>query len=272
VRAWAEKYKDKGLVVIGAHTPEFSFEKNLDNIRREAVSLRVEYPIVVDSDYGVWSAFNNNYWPALYFIDAAGQIRHHHFGEGEYEQSEMLLQRLLMEAGSTNLGDELVSVDPQGLEVAADWGSLKTPETYAGYAQAQGFASPEGFRWDQASDFALPAQWRLNQWALAGNWTVTREFSALSRANGRIAFRFHARDVNLVMGPAEQGTSVRFRVFIDGQPAGAVHGADVDSRGEGTLDHQRTYQLIRQTKPISDRLFEIEFLEPGAEAYCFTFG
>lgn len=272
VRAWAQKYKDRGLVVIGVHTPEFSFEKNLDNIRREAKDMMVDYPIAVDSDYGVWNAFNNQYWPALYLVDAQGRIRYHHFGEGEYEQTEMVLHRLLMEAGSSDLGDELVSVDPQGAEVAADWGSLKTPETYVGYGQAQGFASPGGFRGDQPYDYALPVQLRLNQWALSGDWTVNSEPATLNRANGRIAFRFHARDVNLVMGPAAPGTSVRFRVLIDGQPAGAVHGADVDDQGNGTLSEQRMYQLIRQPKPIADRLFEIEFLDSGAEGFCFTFG
>lgn len=272
VRAWAEKYKDQGLVVIGVHTPEFSFEKNVDNIRRAARDMQVNYPIAVDSDYNVWNAFNNNYWPALYLIDAQGKIRYHHFGEGEYEETEMVLQRLLMEAGSSNLGDELVTVNPQGGEVAADWGTLKTPETYVGYAQAQGFASPGGFRSDQPYAYSLPAQWRLNQWALVGDWTVKREFAELNQANGRIAFRFHARDVNLVMGPAKPGTSLRFRVLIDGQPAGAVHGFDVDGQGNGTLSEQRMHQLIRQTKPIADRLFEIEFLDPGAQALCFTFG
>jgi thiol-disulfide isomerase/thioredoxin len=271
VRAWAEKYKDKGLVVIGVHTPEFSFEKNLDNIRREAKNLGVEYPIAVDSDYAVWEAFNNHYWPALYFADAEGNIRHHHFGEGEYEQSEMILQRLLIEAGG-EVGDEVVSVKPQGLEVAADWGSLKTPETYVGYGQAAGFASPGGFRWDAAHVYELAPQWRLNQWGLSGDWTVKREFAVLNQANGRVACCFHARDVNLVMGPTTQGISIPFRVFIDGKSAGAVHGADVDTEGNGTLGEQRTYQLVRQAKPIADRLFEIEFLEAGAEAYCFTFG
>ncbi len=272
VRAWAEKYKDQGLVVIGVHTPEFSFEKNLDNIRREAKSLGVEYPIAVDSDYAVWNAFGNAYWPALYFVDAQGQIRHHHFGEGEYEKSEMVIQRLLAETGSRELRDEVVAVDPQGLEVAADWSSLKTPETYVGYSQAAGFASPGGMRWDQAHVYELPAQLRLNQWALSGDWTDKRESAVLNEPNGRIAFRFHARDVNLVMGPATPGASIHFRVFIDGKPAGAVHGADVDGQGNGTFSTQRTYQLIRQKKPIQDRLFEIEFLDSGAEVFCFTFG
>lgn len=272
VRAWAEKYKDQGLVVIGVHTPEFSFEKNLDNIRRESGDLKVEYPIAVDSDYGVWTAFDNRYWPALYLADAEGRIRYHHFGEGEYEQTEMAVQRLLMEAGSRNPGDDLVSVEPRGLEVAADWGSLKTPESYVGYGQAEGFVSPGGFRRDQPHEYALPGQWRLNQWALSGHWTVQREFAELNHANGRIAFRFHARDVNLVMGPAAPGTNIRFRLRLDGQPAGDVHGADVDAQGNGTLSEQRTYQLIRQARPIVDRLFEIEFLDPGAQAFCFTFG
>lgn len=272
VRAWAEKYKDRGLVVIGVHTPEFSFEKNLDNIRRAAKDMIVDYPIAVDSDYAVWNAFNNQYWPALYFVDAQGHIRHHHFGEGEYEQSEMIIQRLLAEAGSSNLGDDLVSVDPRGAEVAADWGSLKTPESYVGYGRAEDFASPGGTAWEQSHVYNLPGQLRLNQWALSGDWTVKRESAVLNKANGRIAFRFHARDVNLVMGPAAQVQSVRFRVWIDGQPAGVAHGADVDDQGNGTLTEQRLYQLIRQSKPIVDRQFEIEFLDPGVEAFAFTFG
>ena len=272
LRAWAQKYKDQGLVVIGVHTPEFSFEKNLDNIRREAMNQIVDYPIAVDSDYNIWNAFNNQYWPALYFIDAQGRIRHHAFGEGDYDQSEMVIQRLLMEAGSSNLGDELVSVQPQGLEVAADWSSLKTPESYVGYGRGEGFASPGGAAWDQPHDYSLPVRLGLNQWALAGNWTMRSEFAALNQANGRIAFRFHARDVNLVMGPAAQTSTIRFRVLLDGQPAGAVRGTDVDDQGNGTLTEQRTYQLIRQTKPIADRTFEIEFLDPGAEVFDFTFG
>ncbi len=272
VRAWAEKYKDKGLVVIGAHTPEFSFEKNLDNIRRAAKERMIDYPIAVDSDYGVWNAFNNQYWPALYLIDAQGRIRYHHFGEGDYEQSEMVIQRLVMEAGSSNVGDELVTVNPQGGEVAADWGTLKSPESYIGYERAEGFASPGGAAWDQSHVYALPAQLRLNQWGLVGDWTVKRESAVLNQANGRVAFRFHARDVNLIMGPAAQASSVRFRVLLDGQPAGAVHGADVDEKGEGTLSEQRMYQLIRQPKPITDRQFEIEFLDSGAEVFDFTFG
>ena len=272
VRAWAEKYKDRGLVVIGVHTPEFSFEKNLDNIRRAANDMMVNYPIAVDSDYAVWNAFDNHYWPALYFIDAQGRIRHHQFGEGEYDQSEMVIQRLLAEAGSSNLGDDLVSVDPQGAEVAADLGSLKTPETYVGYGRAEDFSSPGGTAGDQSHVYALPGQLGLNQWALSGDWTVRSESAALNQANGRIAYRFHARDLNLVMGPATKGTSVRFRVLIDGKPPGAAHGVDVDAQGNGTATEQRMYQLIRQQKPIVDRQFEIEFLDPGVEAFDFTFG
>lgn len=272
VRAWASKYKDKGLVVIGAHTPEFSFEENLDNIRRAVKARMIEYPIAVDSDYNIWNAFSNQYWPALYFVDAQGRIRHHQFGEGDYDQSEMVLQRLLMEAGSSGVGDELVSVEPVGGEVAADWGSLKSPESYIGYGRAEGFASPGGAEWDQSHVYALPAQLRLNQWGLVSDWTVKRESAVLNQANGRIAFRFHARDVNLILGPRSAASSVRFRVLLDGQPAGSVHGADLDDKGAGTVAEQRMYQLIRQPKPIADRLFEIEFLDAGVEAFDFTFG
>jgi len=272
VRAWSEKYRDQGLVVIGVHTPEFSFEKNLNNVRWAAKTLRVDYPIAVDSDYVIWRAFDNQYWPALYFIDAQGRARHHHFGEGAYEQSEMVIQRLLAEAGVGGIGDDLVSVDARGLEAAADWGSLKSPENYVGYERTRNFMSPGGAMSDKPGVYALPARLRLNDWALSGNWTVKKEAAALNEPNGMIAYRFHARDLHLVMGPSTPGTPVRFRVRIDGKPPGAAHGIDVDEQGEGTLTEQRLYQLIRQPKPITDRQFEIEFLAPGVEAFVFTFG
>lgn len=272
VRAWADKYKDKGLVVIGVHTPEFSFEKNLDNIRSQAKDEVVDYPIAVDSDYNIWNAFDNHYWPAIYLIDANGRIRYHHFGEGNYDETEMVIIRLLMEAGTTNISDGLVAVNPQGGEVAADYGTLRSPESYIGYEQAQGFASPDGTAWDQSHVYSVPAQLRLNQWGLLGDWKVGRESAVLNQPNGRVAFRFHARDVNLIMGPAKAGSSIRFRVLLDGQPAGAVHGTDVDEQGSGVVSEQRMYQLIRQSAPIVDRTFEIEFLDAGAEAFDFTFG
>jgi thiol-disulfide isomerase/thioredoxin len=272
VRAWAEKYKQHGLVVIGVHTPEFEFERNVENVRRAAKDMRVDYPIAIDSDYAIWRAFDNHYWPALYFVDVQGHIRHHQFGEGQYEQSEMILQQLLAEVGIGDIGQELVSVEASGAEAAADWGSLRSPENYLGYERTENFASPGGAVLDTRQVYAAPAHLRLNQWALDGDWTVERQATRLNEADGRIAYRFHARDLHLVMGPAARGTSVRFRVLVDGQAPGVAHGSDVDDQGNGTLSQQRLYQLIRQGKPITDRLFEIAFLDPGVEAYAFTFG
>lgn len=272
VRAWAEKYQDHGVVVIGVHSPEFSFEHDLENVRRAAQDMRVEYPIAVDNDYAIWSAFNNHYWPALYLVDAQGRIRYHHFGEGAYEQSEMIIQQLLAEAGIGGLSHELVSVDAQGAETAADWGDLRSPENYLGDTRTENFSSPGGAVIDKPGVYAAPARLMLNHWALAGEWTVEQQAIVLNQANGRIAYRFHARDLNLVMGPLARGTSVRFRVFIDGQAPGAAHGIDVDDQGNGTVSDQRLYQLIRQPKPIADRQFEIEFLDAGVEAFVFTFG
>jgi thiol-disulfide isomerase/thioredoxin len=272
VRAWSEKYRDQGLVVIGVHSPEFSFEKNVNNVRWAAKELRVDHPIAVDSDHVIWRAFRNQYWPALYFIDAQGRARHHHFGEGAYEQSEMIIHELLREAGIGGVDQEPVSVNGSGLEAAADWRSLKSPENYVGYARTQNFMSAGGAVLDQPRVYALPARLRLNNWALSGNWTVKKEAAALNAPNGGIAYRFHARDLHLVMGPAAPGTSVRFRVRIDGEPPGAARGIDVDEQGNGTVTEQRLYQLIRQPKPIVERQFEIEFLDSGVEAFAFTFG
>jgi thiol-disulfide isomerase/thioredoxin len=271
VRAWAEKYKNHGLVVVGVHSPEFEFEKNLDNVRRAAKDLKVTYPIAIDNNFAIWRALKNNYWPALYFSDATGRIRHYHFGEGAYEQSEKTIQKLLSEAGKT-MGRELVSVDGLGVEAAADWGSLKSPENYLGYERTENFASPGGAASDERRTYAVPAQLRLNHWALAGDWTMKKQATALNKANGRIVYRFHARDLHLVMGPAARGNSVRFRLLIDGQPPGAGHGIDVDKQGNGTVTEQRLYQLIRQPKPIAARQFEIEFLDAGVEVFAFTFG
>jgi thiol-disulfide isomerase/thioredoxin len=272
VRAWAEKYKNQGLVIIGVHSPEFAFEKNIDNVRRAAKDMKVEYPILIDNDFAIWNALKNQYWPALYFVDAQGRIRHHHFGEGEYEKSEMIIQQLLAEAGVGVTSHELVSVDARGAEVAADWDSLKSPENYVGYERTENFASPGGAVLDKRRVYAVPARLKLNHWALSGDWTMEKQATVLNKANGRIAYRFHARDLHLVMGPATRGTSVRIRVLIDGQPPGAAHGIDVDEQGNGTVTEQRLYQLIRQPKPIADRQFEIEFLNPGVEAFAFTFG
>jgi thiol-disulfide isomerase/thioredoxin len=272
VRAWAEKYKDHGLVVISVHTPEFAFEQELGNVRRAVKNLRIEHPVVIDNDYALWSAFDNHYWPALYLVDAQGRIRYHHFGEGDYEQSERVIQQLLAEAGASGAGDELVAVDAGGIEAAADWGSLRSPENYLGYDRTESFASPGGAVMDTRRVYAAPARLGLNQWALVGDWTMGSEATGLNTASGKIVYRFHARDLHLVMGPAAPGASVRFRVLIDGQPPGAAHGLDVDAQGNGTVSEQRLYQLIRQPQPIAGRLFEIEFLDPGVEVYSFTFG
>ena len=258
--------------MIGVHAPEFAFEKNIDNVRRAAKDMRVNYPIAIDNDYAIWRALKNEYWPALYFVDARGHIRHHQFGEGEYEKSEMIIQQLLAEAGIGGIGHELVSVDARGAEAAADWGSVKSPENYVGYERTENFASPGGAVLGKRRTYAAPASLTLNHWALSGDWTVEKQATVLNKANGRIAYRFQARDLHLVMGPAVRGTSVRFRVLIDGKPPGAAHGIDVDDQGNGTVTEQRLYQLIRQPKPIADRQFEIEFLDSGLEAFAFTFG
>jgi thiol-disulfide isomerase/thioredoxin len=272
VRAWGEKYKDRGLVVIGVHSPEFQFEKNIDNVRWAARDMKVDYPIAIDSDYGIWRAFGNEYWPALYFIDAKGRIRHHQFGEGEYDQSERVIQKLLSEAGRGGDVHDLVSVDGRGAEAAADIGSLRSPETYVGNERTEGFASPGGAAVGKAHVYAVPPRLSLNSWALSGDWTVQRQLAVLNKPGGRIAYRFHARDLHLVMGPTTQGAPVRFRVLIDGQAPGAAHGVDVDGQGNGIMTGPRMFQLIRQQKPVAERLFEIEFLDPGAQAYSFTFG
>jgi thiol-disulfide isomerase/thioredoxin len=272
IRAWAEKYKHRGLVVIGVHSPEFTFEKNVDNVRRAAKDMRVDYPIAIDSDFALWRALKNEYWPALYIVDAQGRVRHHQFGEGDYEQSERIIQQLLVEAGNSGIGHDLVSVDARGAEVSADWENLKSPENYVGYERTENFASPGSTTLDKGRVYAAPAHLRLNQWALSGDWTVQKQATVLNKPNGRIAYRFHARDLHLVMGPATRGAPVRFRVLIDGQPPGAAHGVDVDDQGNGTVTEQRLYQLIRQRQPIADRQFEIEFLDSGVEAFAFTFG
>jgi thiol-disulfide isomerase/thioredoxin len=272
VRAWADKYKAHGLVVIGVHTPEFEFEKNVDNVRRAAKDMKIDYPIAIDSDRAIWRAFNNDFWPALYFVDSQGRIRHHYLGEGAYEHLERIIQQLLVEAGFGGIDHRPVSVHPRGAEAAADLSNMKSPETYVGSERTQNFASPRGPVLDKPVAYDVPARLKLNHWALSGTWTVARQAIVLNVANGRIAYRFHARDLNLVMGPASRGTSVRFRVFINGKPPGAAHGSDVDADGTGTLSEPRVYQLIRQPKPIADRQFEIEFLDPGVQVFSFTFG
>jgi thiol-disulfide isomerase/thioredoxin len=272
VRAWAERYKDHGLVTIGVHTPEFSFERDVENVRKSIKEMRIDYPIAVDSDYAIWQAFDNAYWPALYFVDAEGQIRHHHFGEGAYEESEMVIQRLLAEAGESDVAHDLVSVEGAGIEAAADWGSLKSPENYVGYERTDGFSSPGGAVPNESQVYSAPDDLGLNQWGLSGEWTVGREATRVNEPDGSLVYRFHARDLNLVMGPAARAESVPFRVLLDGQPPGAAHGGDIDEHGNGAAADHRLYQLIRQPGPIADRTFEIAFPDAGAEAYCFTFG
>ena len=269
VRAWADKYRDDGLVVIGAHTPEFPFEKDLDNIRWALKAMDVRYPIAVDSDYGVWRAFDNNYWPAVYIADANGRIRYHHFGEEAYTDQERVIQKLLSESGR-KIDNQLVKVTRRGLEVAADFGHLRSPESYLGYERAETFAGDAVE--DAPHSYTIPSNLALNQWALAGNWTVKGKSAELNEPNGKIVFRFHARDANLILGPPRGGKPVRFSVKVDGQPPGAAHGTDIDERGNGIADRQRTYQLVRQPQSITDRQFEIDFPEPGVEAFCFTFG
>jgi thiol-disulfide isomerase/thioredoxin len=258
VRAWAEKYRDQGLVVIGVHTPEFSFENDLGNVRRAIQTMRVDYPIAVDNEYAIWQGFDNHYWPALYFIDAEGAIRHQQFGEGSYEEAERTIQRLLAKAGTNGLANELVTVGGEGIEAPADWYNLRSPENYLGADRTEGFVRSTALR--------------LNQWTVFGNWTLARHAAVLNEPNGRIVSRFHARDLHLVMGPAARGTSVRCRVRIDGQPPGVAHGNDVDEHGNGAVGEQRLYQLIRQPPPIVDRQFEIEFLDSGVATFAFTFG
>ena len=271
VRAWAQKYR-QGLTVIGVHTPEFAFEKDLDNVRRAMQRIRIDYPIAIDNEYSIWRAFDNQYWPALYFLDAAGRIRHRHFGEGEYEQSEKTIQRLLTASGIAGGGNGVVSVEAVGVEAAADWRNLRSPETYLGYDRSQNFASPGGAAPMGRRVYALPARLALNQWAVAGEWVMARHAAVLNRPGGRLAIRCHARDVHLVMGPARQGSAVRFRVSLDGQPPGIDRGLDIDDAGNGTAAEQRMYQLIRQRKAVDDRTFAIEFLDPDVEAFAFTFG
>jgi thiol-disulfide isomerase/thioredoxin len=272
VRAWAEKYKDQGLVVIGVHSPEFEFEKNLDNVRWATKDMMIDYPIAMDSDFAIWRAFDNEYWPALYFVDANGRIRHHQFGEGDYQESERVIQQLLIEAGNGGVGGGFVAVDPGGVEAAADLGTLRSPETYVGYERAENFVSRDGTINDKHHVYVVPSRLWLNHWALSGDWTVGRQAILLNNAGGRIVYRFHARDLHLILAPAARDKSVRFRVLIDGQPPGAAHGLDVDEQGNGTVAEPRLYQLIRQPGPVVDRQFDIEFLDPGVEAYSFTFG
>ena len=264
VRAWAQAYRDDGLVLIGAHTPEFSFEREVDRVRQATTERGIDYPVAVDSDYAIWRAFDNEYWPALYFVDTEGIIRDRHFGEGRYEQSERVIQQLL------GVKRELVSVKGIGVEAEADWDHLRTPETYLGYGRGENFASAGGVGLDERRAYTLPERLNLNHWALAGEWTVGREQVALDQAGGTIAYRFHARDAHLVL--AARQAPIPFRLTLDGEPPGLSHGVDVDGDGSGLLRDGRLYQLVRQAGAVRDRTLEITFLEAGAEAYVFTFG
>jgi cytochrome c biogenesis protein CcdA/thiol-disulfide isomerase/thioredoxin len=271
VRAWYDKYRDQGLVVIGVHAPEFAFEKDIDNVRRAVKDLGVDYPVAIDNDYAIWRAFDNRYWPAHYFVDAEGRIRYHHFGEGDYAESEAVIQKLLAEAGAKVTGG-FVQPDTGGVAMAAADVAAQSPETYVGYSRAENFVSPGGAERDRDHVYSIPATLATDQWALSGTWNVGGEKATLAKPGGRIAFRFHARDVNLVLGPGADGKPVRYRVTIDGKPAGDDRGMDVDASGEGAVTSQRLYQLVRVKGEVVDRAFEIEFLDGGVQAFAFTFG
>ena len=264
VRAWSQAYRDDGLVVIGLHTPEFSFEHEIDRVRQATKERGIDYPVALDNDYEIWSAFDNNAWPALYFVDTEGIVRDDHFGEGRYEESERVIQRLL------GVEREPVSVEGLGVEAEADWNNLRTPETYLGSGRSEGFASADG-AFDERRGYQLPDRLRVNHWALAGEWTIGREKVVLDRADGSIAYRFHARDAHLVLSPGPRGP-IPFRLLLDGEAPRPSHGVDVDEDGNGVLREGRLYQLVRQHDGVRERTLEITFLEPGAEAYAFTFG
>ncbi len=272
LRAWDAKYREHGLTIIGAHTPEFGFERDVDNIRARTADFGVTYPVAIDSRYGVWRAFSNHFWPAVYLADAKGRIRYHHFGEGEYAMTEMVIQQLLRDAGREDFDPDLVMVEPHGFELGADWRTLRVPETYVGHRQAAGFASPEELRIDVPHRYPEPGPLALGQWAPVGVWTIAAHAGIAAEAPASIVFRIQARDVNLVMGPTPRGTAIPFLVRLDGAAPGDAHGFDVQADGDGTLAEQRLYQLIREPGSVGERTFEIAFLGAGAEAYCFTFG
>ncbi|MGH7686533.1 MAG: thioredoxin family protein [Candidatus Dormibacteria bacterium] len=272
VRAWADKYRDHGLVVVGVHTPEFPFEADPANVRTAVQQMNIGYPVALDPNFALWNAFDNHYWPALYIVDAEGRIRHHHFGEGGFDMTEMVLQQLLAWAGFTSFAPGLVAPDARGVEAEADWSALASPETYVGYEQAENFSSPGGVVTDGAAVYTAPDKLRVNEWALTGDWTVGGRAGTVNAAGGSLVFRFHARDVHLVMAPGAGGGARRFHVSLDGSPPGDAHGLDVDGAGAGLVREPRLYQLIRQQGGVEDRTIEIVFEDPGAEAYVFTFG
>ncbi|MCU1763016.1 cytochrome c biogenesis protein DipZ [Pseudomonas sp. 14P_8.1_Bac3] len=272
VKAWAEKYRDQGLVVIGVHAPEFAFERNIGNVTKAMKDLGINYPVAVDNDYKIWRAFNNEYWPAHYFADAQGRIRYHHFGEGEYAESERVIQQLLREAGATKVDDGLINADAKGVQLAPDMNEVQSPETYVGFQRAEHFVPESGLAPDKDSAYRPPSQLALNDWSLDGQWKVGSERATSSAPASRIVYRFHARDLHLVLGPGADGKPVRFKVLIDGKAPGDAHGTDVAPDGSGSVTEQRLYQLVRQPDGVTDRTFSIEFLDPGVSAYAFTFG
>ncbi|HVT49967.1 MAG TPA: cytochrome c biogenesis protein DipZ [Dongiaceae bacterium] len=272
VKAWADKYKDQGLVVIGVHSPEFAFERDQGNVQTAIKDLGVTYPVAIDNDYNIWRAFSNQYWPAHYFFDANGKLRYHHFGEGEYEQSELVIQGLLAERNGKPASSDLVKVSATGEQAASDTADVQSPETYIGMAKQANFASPEDLLQDETQTYTAPTDLSLNDWGLGGSWNEGAEFATLTQAPGKIVFRFHARDLHLVLGPGADGKPIRFRVKLDGAAPGDAHGTDIDADGNGTVKEQRLYQLIRQPHAVADHTFEIEFLDPGVQAYSFTFG
>ncbi|EJM65069.1 cytochrome c biogenesis protein [Pseudomonas sp. GM50] len=272
VRAWAEKYRDQGLVVIGVHTPEFAFERDAGNVTKAMKDLGITYPVAIDNDYKVWRAFNNQYWPAHYFADAQGRIRYHHFGEGNYAESERVIQQLLREAGAAKVADGLINARAEGVQLAPDMSEVQSPETYVGYRRAEHFVAETDLAPDKVAAYSPPSQLALNNWSLEGQWTVGPERAISNAPASRIVYRFHARDLHLVLGPGADGKPVRFKVLIDGKPPGDAHGVDVAPDGSGSVTEQRLYQLVRQTAGVTDRTFSIEFLDPGVSAYAFTFG
>jgi cytochrome c biogenesis protein CcdA/peroxiredoxin len=272
VEGWAAKYKDAGLVVIGVHTPEFAFEKDQANVETAVRDLKINYPVAIDSDHKIWQAFNNEYWPAHYFVDGKGRIRYHHFGEGEYDESEMVIQQLLKENGATSLSSGVIDISAIGAQAAPDSQDVRSPETYIGYQRAEHFASIEPISQDARKAYTPRPRLSLNQWALSGMWTVGPESAVLEKSPGKIVFRFHARDLHLVLGPTKDGKPVRFTAKLDGAPPGDDDGSDTDASGTGTVQSHRLYQLIRQKGTVEDRTFEIEFLDPGVQAFAFTFG
>jgi thiol-disulfide isomerase/thioredoxin len=271
MKAWAAKYKDAGLVVMGVHSPEFGFEKDPTNVIEAVTSLKVSYPVPIDSSHSIWRAFGNAYWPADYFIDAKGRVRYHHFGEGEYVESERIIQRLLKENGAAGLDEGFVTVPARGAE-AAPSDDIRSPETYVGYARGENFASPEQVAPNSRRIYSPPGRPALNQWGLGGSWKIGAESGVLESAPGRVVFRFHSRDLHMVLGPGSNGAPVRFRLSLNGSAPGGDHGSDSNADGTGEVRQPRMYQLVRQKGPVKDVTFEIEFLDPGIQVYSFTFG